>query len=75
MVRIKSDKRASKNSGKSSVGQKPAPEDTLTGVELVRSRRLSAEELKRLGLDTRDTLVISTQLLPRTRSEDEKTES
>ena len=60
MVRIKPDKRASKNSGKSSVGQKPAPEDTLTGGELVRLHTLSDQELKRLGLDTRDDLIIST---------------
>ena len=60
MVRIKPDKRASKNSGKSSVGQKPAPKRTLTDGEWVRSLMLSDQELKRLGLDTRDDLIIST---------------
>ena len=64
MVRIKSDKRASRNSGKSSAGKKPAPKHTLTGVELVRLHTLSAEELKRLGLDTRDDLVISFNPIP-----------
>ena len=59
MVRIKSDRPASRNSGKSSVGQKPAPADTLTGGELVRSLRLSDEELRELGLLDRDQLIIS----------------
>ena len=59
MVRIKSEKRASRNSGKSSAGKKPAPKHTLTGAELVRSRTLSDEELRELGLLDRDQLIIS----------------
>ena len=59
MVRIKSDKRASRNSGKSSAGKKPAPKHTLTGVELVRSLRASDEKLRELGLLDRDQLIIS----------------
>ena len=46
------------------VAKKPAPADTLTDEELVRSLRASAEELKRLGLDTRDDLVISFTPIP-----------
>ena len=59
MVRIKSDKRASRNSVKSSAGKKPAQKHTLTGVELVRSLRASDEKLRELGLLDRDQLIIS----------------
>ena len=47
------------------VAKKPAPADTLRGVELVRSLRGTDERLKELGLLTRDDLVISFNPIPR----------
>ena len=38
---------------------KPDPSDGLRGLELVKSRRMSTERLKELGLLDRDQLVVS----------------